>query len=182
MFSTGLSKKVLPAALCLLVIAAGCREESALDAGRYHHKAGGFSIEFYQGWEIIEGDGYEYALVEAVSPWEDAEDEFAEHITVDVEEIASGTDLESYQAETLQEQAEAVPGFRLLEEGRTRVAGVPAAYVVFDFETEGYPMTAIGYALVKEGRGYLIAGLAQAHKFVLYRDVFQEMASTLRID
>jgi hypothetical protein len=141
-----------------------------------------FSIEFHPGWEILEGDGYEYALVEAVSPWEGDDDEFAEHISVDVEDLQGATDLDTYHAETVEAQAEAIPGFYVEEEGRLTISGMPARYVVFGFESEGYPMTAIGYTLIENGRGYLIAGLAQAHKFVLYRQVFQNTAESFRID
>jgi hypothetical protein len=168
--------------LCIALTIAGCTSDDAPEAGRYHNDDMGFSIEFHQGWEIIEGDGYEYALVEAVSPWEGDDDEFAEHVSVDAEDLPGHIDLATYHAEILEEQARVIPGFHIEEEGRVTLDAVPAEYVVFNFESEGYPMTAIGYTLVKNGRGYLIAGLAQAHKFVLYRDVFQKTAASFRTD
>jgi len=176
------SRKLVPAALSLAVIMAGCASENASETGRYHNDEVGFSIEFHPGWEVVEGDGYEYALVEAVSPWDGDDDEFAEHVSVDIEDVDGGTDLDSYHAETIEAQAEAIPGFYIEEEGSMSIGGVPAKYVIFGFESEGYPMTAIGYTLLKNGRGYLIAGLAQAHTFVLYRDVFQHTAASFRID
>ena len=164
-----------------LVIAA-CAGENMPDRGRYHNAEMCFSIEFHPGWEIIEGDGYEYALVEAVSPWDGDDDEFAEHISVDVEDLPAGTDLDEYHAETVEAQAQVIPGFYVEEEGRTAIGGVPARYVVFGFESDGYPMTAIGYTMIKDGRGYLIAGLAETPNFILYRDVFQKTAASFRID
>jgi hypothetical protein len=179
---TDFRKGLFPAALCMVIIITGCSSESVPEAGKYRNAEMAFSIEFHPGWEIIEGDGYEYAIVEAVSPWDGDEDEFAEHISVDVEDLPGSTDLDAYHAETVEAQAEAIPGFCVEEEGRVTIGGVPARYVVFGFESDGYPMTAIGYTLIKNGKGYLIAGLAEAHKFVLYRDVFQQTAATFRID
>jgi hypothetical protein len=175
-------KRLFPVALLMAIIIAGCTGEHLPDTGRYHNNEMCFSIEFHQGWEVIEGDGYEYALVEAVSPWDGDDDQFAEHISVDVEDLSAGTDLDAYHAETVEAQAEVIPGFYVEEQGNATIGGMPARYVVFAFESEGYPMTAIGYTLVDNGRGYLIAGLAQAHKFVLYRDVFQKTAASFRID
>jgi len=175
-------KRLFPAAFLMAIIIAGCAGENVPDTGRYHNNEMCFSIEFHQGWEVVEGDGYEYALVEAVSPWDGDDDEFAEHISVDVEDLSAGTDLDAYHAETVEAQAEVIPGFYIEEEGSVTIGGVPARFVVFGFESEGYPMTAIGYTLVDNGRGYLIAGLAQAHKFVLYRDVFQKTAASFHID
>ena len=182
MHKTNNGRWIFAVALCMAVFTAGCAGEDVTDTGRYRNTEMSFSIEFHPGWEIIEGDGYEYALVEAVSPWDGEDDEFAEHISVDVEDIRGDTDLDEYHAETIEAQAEAIPGFYVEEEGRITLGDVPARYVVFGFECDGYPMTAIGYTLVKNGRGYLIAGLAQAHTFVLYRDVFQHTARSFRID
>jgi hypothetical protein len=177
-----LRKRFLSVVLLLPAIFAACAGDNVPDPGRYHNTEIGFSIEFHPGWEIVEGDGYEYALVEAVSPWDGDQDEFAEHISVDVEDIPGGTDLDDYHAETVEAQAQAIPGFYVEEEGRTTIGGVPARYVIFGFESEGYHMTAIGYTVVKNGRGYLIAGLAEARTFVLYRDVFEKTAASFRID
>ena len=182
MGTTKFRTRLFPAALLMAIIIAGCSGEKVPEVGRYHNDEMCFSIEFHAGWEVIEGDGYEYALVEAVSPWDGDDDEFAEHISVDVEDLSGSTDLDAYHVETVKAQAEAIPGFYAEEEGRVTIGGMPARYVVFGFESEGYPMTAIGYTLVKNGRGYLIAGLAQAHEFVLYRDVFQQTAASFRID
>lgn len=176
------SRRLFPAAFLMAIIIAGCTSENVPETGRYHNDQMCFSIEFHQGWEVMEGDGYEYALVEAVSPWDGDDDEFAEHISVDVEDLSASTDLDAYHAETVEAQAEVMPGFYIEEEGKVTIGGVPARFVVFGFESGGYPMTAIGYTLVKNGRGYLIAGLAQAHKFVLYRDVFRKMAASFRMD
>jgi hypothetical protein len=173
---------LIPAMFCIGLSLAGCTSEDVPEAGRYYNEEMDFSIKFHPGWEIVEGDGYEYALVEGVSPWEDEDDEFSEHMTVDVEQLSGSVDLEAYHAETVEAQAEAIPGFYVEEEGRLTIGGVPAKYVVFGFDSDGYPMTAIGYTLVSNGRGYLIAGLAQAHKFVLYRDVFQKTADSFRIE
>jgi hypothetical protein len=166
----------------MAIIVAGCSNDDIADRGTYHNAEMCFSMEFHPGWEIVEGDGYEYALVEAVSPWDGDDDEFAEHMSVDVEDIQGGTDLDAYHAETVEAQAEAIPGFHVEEEGRLAIGGLQARYVVFGFEMDGYPMTAIGYTMVKDGRGYLIAGLAESHKFILYRDVFQKTAESFRID
>ena len=182
MLMTNPAKALFAVVACLALLTVGCAADRPPESGRYHHDEMCFSIEFHQGWEVIEGDGYEYALVEAVSPWEDDDDEFAEHVSVDIEDISGYADLETYHAETLDEQARVIPGFSVEEEGELTIGGVPARYVVFNFESEGYPMTAIGYTLIKNGKGYLIAGLAQAPKFVLYRGVFHKTALSLRID
>jgi hypothetical protein len=176
------SSMLLTVMLCMIFVITGCSSNDTPQGGRYRNDEMCFSIEFHQGWEVIEGDGYEYALVEAVSPWEDEDDEFAEHISVDAEDLSRATDLATYHAEILEEQARAIPGFHIEEKGRTTIDAVPAEYVVFSFESEGYPMTAIGYTMISGGRGYLIAGLAQAHKFILYRDVFEKTAASFRIE
>jgi hypothetical protein len=147
------SRLLLPVVLGSALVMAGCASDDVAETGRYHNDDMCFSIEFHPGWEVIEGDGYEYALVEAVSPWESDDDEFAEHISVDVEEVSGSADLDQYHAETVEAQAEVIPGFYIEEEGAMTIGGVPARFVVFDFETEGYPMTAIGYTLIKNGRG-----------------------------
>jgi hypothetical protein len=182
MYMTRNGRWLFSAALFMAILMAGCVGENVSDEGRYSNSEMSFSIEFHPGWEIIEGDGYEYALVEAVSPWDGEDDMFAEHVSVDVEDLRGDTDLDAYHTETVEAQAEAIPGFYVEEEGRTTIGGVAARYVVFGFESEGYPMTAIGYTLIKDGKGYLIAGLAEAHTFVLYKDVFQQTAASFRID
>ena len=182
MHITNFRRWLLPVAACTALVIAACTGENMPDTAMYRNTEMCFSIEFHPGWEIIEGDGYEYALVEAVSPWDGDDDEFAEHISVDVEDLPAGTDLDEYHAETVEAQAQAIPGLYVEEEGRTTIGGVPARYVVFGFESEGYPMTAIGYTMIKNGRGYLIAGLAETPNFILYRDVFQKMAASFRID
>jgi hypothetical protein len=160
----------------------GCSSERASDSNRYHNRDMGFSMRFHDGWEVVEGDGIDLALVEAVSPWEDDHDEFAEHMSVDVEELPWQPDLETYFAETIDEQGEYLPRFRAEEKGSIEIDGVDARWVVFAFESEGCPMRAVGYTFLKDKKAFLIAGVAQAHKFVLYKAVFDQMAASFRFD
>ena len=173
---------VLIIAIGIGVFLTGCTSEQASESGRYHNPDMGFSITFHDGWEVVEGDGIDLALVEAASPWEDDRDEFAEHISVDVEELAWQPDLETYFAETVDEQGEYLPRFRAEEKGSTTIDGVDARWIVFCFESEGYPMRAIGYTFLKDRKAFLIAGVAQARTFALYRSVFDQTAKSFHFE
>jgi hypothetical protein len=170
------------ATIGIAFILASCASEQASDPGRYYNGDMGFSIKFHSGWEVVEGDGIELALVEAISPWEDDSDEYAEHISVDVEDLGWQPDLETYFAEMVDEQGDYLDGFRPGEKGSTEIDGVDARWIVFDFSSEGYPMRAVGYTFLNDRKAFLIAGVAQADKFVLYQHVFEQTAESFRFE
>jgi hypothetical protein len=170
------------AVLTCCAVLTGCSGDSDGEPGRYSSSTYGFSIVFPQGWEIVEGDGEEVAMVEATSPWEDDDDEFSEHITVDVEDITKGTTVEVYFEETMEAQASMIPGFKTKARGRTTIDGRDAIWVEFDMEEEGGSLTVLGYAMVKGNRGYLITCIAQDRKYVSYEDVFRQAVQTFRCE
>jgi hypothetical protein len=160
----------------------GCVRNSGPDPGRYYDRDQRFSVKFPEDWMIREGDGGEYANVEAVSPWESDYDEFSEYVTVDVEDLESGTDLTSYFKETLDLQMEDTPGY--LEKGRgdATVDDLKAKWVAFDFQSEGGTVSVLGYAFVDHNNGYLISCVAQTEKFPLYKSRFEYVVNSFRVE
>lgn len=171
--------------LLLLAVGLGlvtCSHEAAIDPDRYYDKANGFSIKYPEAWSVCEGHAEDDPVVEGLSPWEDDYDEFAEHMTVDVELIEAGTSLDSYSEETIEAQMAEIPGFEVTERGRATLDGEDAVWIVFDFESEGGMVTVLGYSLVKGERGYLISGVAQSSKFSSYRNRFEQIAESFRFE
>lgn len=171
--------------LLLLAVGLGlvtCSHEAAIDPDRYYDKANGFSIKYPEAWSVCEGHAEDDPMVEGLSPWEDDYDEFAEHMTVDVELIEAGTSLDSYSEETIEAQMAEIPGFEVTERGRATLDGEDAVWIVFDFESEGGMVTVLGYSLVKGERGYLISGVAQSSKFSSYRNRFEQIAESFRFE
>jgi hypothetical protein len=153
-----------------------------MEPGRYYDKDSGFSIKFPDEWSVREGYQEDEALVESVSPWEDDLDEFADHVSVDVEKLVPEVSLEAYFDETMEYQMDELPGFELRERGDTDLDNTDAMYVVFDFESEGGMVTVLGYATVKGSRGYLISCVAQTSKFHMYEDKFEEVAHSFKFE
>jgi len=177
----------IPAYFFIMIAAASllafsCSREQAGEPGRYYSRSQGFSVRFHTGWKVTEGDGIETALVEATSPWEDDLDEFSEHMTVDVEDLDREPELDAYFVELMESQGGCLPEFRALETGDTVIDGTDARWFKFEFTSDGYPMMAIGYAVIKNKRACLIAGIAQAHQFMFYEGVFEETALSFRFE
>jgi hypothetical protein len=159
-----------------------CSRERAVDPERYYDRASGFSIKYPESWSIIEGHSEDEPLVEGLSPWEDDYDEFAEHVTVDVELVEAGTSLEAYFHETIEAQAAEIPGFQLTEQARMKIDGEDAIWIVFSLESEGGMITVLAYTMIRGERGYLVSCVAQATKFGSYRPLFEEVARTFRFE
>jgi hypothetical protein len=131
---------------------------------------------------IREGDGEEYANVEAVSPWESDYDEFSEYVTVDVEELEGDMDLAGYFELTTDLQMEDTPGY--LEKGRgdAVIDDIKAKWIAFDFDSEGGVVSVLGYALVEDNSGYLISCVGQKTKFPRYKSRFDYIVNSFRAE
>ncbi|MFH1313403.1 MAG: PsbP-related protein [Candidatus Eisenbacteria bacterium] len=158
----------------------GCSRNSAPEPGRYYDRAERFSIRFPEDWMIREGDGEEYANVEAVSPWESDYDEFSEYVTVDVEELEGDMDLAGYFELTSDLQTEDTPAYRETGRGDAVIDDINAKWIAFDFEDEGGPISVLGYALVEDNNGYLISCVAQTSKFARYKSRFDYIVNSFR--
>jgi hypothetical protein len=168
---------------CMFCIAlAGCSGDSGQEAGRYSSSEHEFSMVFPPGWTVAEGDGDIEPHVEATSPWEDDDDEFSEHIAVDVEPVVPGMTAETYFEKTIDAQSADIPGFNTTASGRTVIDGRDAFWIEFDLEEESGNLTVLGYAMVKGSRGYLVSCVAQARKYVSYEDVFRQAVQTFKFE
>jgi hypothetical protein len=160
----------------------GCSRNSAPEPGRYYDKAERFSIKFPEDWMIREGDGEEYASVEAVSPWESDYDEFSEFVTVDVEQLEEGMDLAGYFELTARLEMEDTPGYRETGRGDAVIDDIKAKWIAFDFESEGGTVSVLGYALVEDDSGYLISCVGQTTKFPRYESRFEYIVNSFRAE
>jgi hypothetical protein len=171
--------------LCLVLVSVSqitCSGERPRDPGRYYHEAQNFSIAFPDGWRVVEGDGIDAPLVEAVSPWEDEADPFSEHISISVEDFAKNVDLEKF-FETLREQD--AREFSYYEEGEirdARVDGEDAKFSIFDIGMEEGNNRVLSCTIVKGKKGYLISCVAEASKYELYEPVFEAALGSFRFE
>ena len=169
------------AALLLVTFAAsGCGKKAPTEPGRYYDEERGISIKFPPGWEIIEEE--ETDAVTAICPFEDDDDMLQESVSVGVQDLPNGMELNEFSSEALAATAAECVDYEVEETGSTTVADLPATWTLFSYREPQGTITCLGYCLVKGRKGYLITCNAEPHTYPRYFPIFQEAASSLRIE
>ncbi len=163
--------------ICLIFSCSKKRE-----AGRYYSDESGFSIIFPEEWEITEGDGETTPIVEAVSPWEGDSDRFSEYVSVDIDDLSVKMDLEDYFVEVRQANSEDYPNYEEHDIGETEINNQDAMWTRFDVGSPEGVMSALGFVMIKGKRGYLISCVAEDARYDSYRETFENIVHSFRLE
>ena len=173
-----------PIGLALLIIlagifAAGCGS-APKEPGRYYCDTWEYSIKFPAGWELEET--YDGAVVSAYSPLEDDYDMLFESVTVSVDDMIFGVDLDEYYSAV---QRSARTDFLYFNEERCEditLHTTRAKKTVFTYQEEGEMVKTLGYCFVKGSKAFLITCVSEEYTYPEYVAAFEQAAESFRFE
>ncbi len=112
----------------------------------YRHPELGFEIKLPEGLEVVET--LPSVALLAIEPEPPIAGAFRAHLTVTVEEVAVGTELEPFADEALALQERELASARLLARTPENVAGVPAVRTLAHHREPGQPVTLEQWRLI----------------------------------
>ena len=158
----------------------GCGSKAPREPGRYYDGKRGISIRFPGGWEVMERDDVD--AVSAAAPFESDLDMLREAISISVQDLPSQMPLEEFSEVLLEGAREDTLEFTEQAHGEATIDGAAATWTAFTFTDEDGTWTILGYALVREGNGYMITCLCEPHTYAQYLPIFEESVMSLRFE
>lgn len=163
-----------------MIVFTGLINCSRKEPGRYYNKKKGFSIKFPGDWEKKEN--YLGAVVFALSPLENQEDQFRENVNIIVEDIHDDTKPKDYYQTSLSELKKSVSDFVMHENGYTSINRINMKRGIFSYRLEGFRIKTLQYAYIQERRGYIISFTSIPDNFPEYRSQFEKIAQSFRLE
>ncbi|EMR03446.1 hypothetical protein [Cesiribacter andamanensis] len=74
-----------------------------------------------------------------------------------------------------------IPGYKQLQEGTDTLAGLPAKWLIFQSEEQGYRLESLVIMVVDDTQAYAIVASALAKDYPRYSDTFKEIASSFSL-
>ena len=118
----------------------------------------------------------------ALAPLDGPDDPFRENLNVTIQDVPEATSLEAYYDDVFAEIATSIPSFQEVETRNTRIGGVPAKRLVYEYTFNGRPFRVITYVLLGGDRGYFLTGTALASTFDAYAETFEQIAETFELE
>jgi len=148
------------------------------DANRYVNRAGGYSIEFPQGWKIQEAPGG--AAVMAIDP-KAGTNAMQGGVSVVAEAVARGTSTDAYVGTALQNLKDAIPDLKV-EQAAIKMGGEDAVCVTTSIQIQGKELRSIQYILVKGELAYVINCNIAGGDFAKQKAMLDKVAESFRIE
>lgn len=165
--------------LIVLACPAGCGS-SGSEPGQYHSKPYGFSITFPENWEQLEN--VMGAAVVARSAREDSMDAIQENVNVVVEKLRPGMDLKQYADESRDMRRAMLADVVEVEEAEVTLGGRTAMRAVYSHRMKELHFDVLVYLVPANGRGYVIRCTTEKGKLAQFREQFEQIAGTFRIE
>ena len=108
----------------------------------------------------------------ALAPLDGPDDPFRENLNVTIQDVPEATSLEAYYDDVFAEIATSIPSFQEVETRNTRIGGVPAKRLVYEYTFNGRPFRVITLRPPGRRPGLLPHGYgARQHVRCLRRDL-----------
>jgi hypothetical protein len=156
------------------------KSAQALEPDRYFSRKHRFSIKFPETWKTEEG--VYGTTVMSLSPLSKSSDRFQENVNVVVEKIPRSIELEKYVELNVKNLSQMLPSSKIIGRGETRINGEEARWLLVNFDFAGTKMKSIVYIVVHNGRGYAITCSAVPVTFSRYKNRFEEIAHSFRLE
>ena len=154
------------------------KQDTPNKLSRYYSKDKGFSIKFPNKWEKKEG--FERAVVIALSPREGPSDEFRENVGVDMVYIL---DLEkSMQIYSTANMNKAIPNYQEHGRGQIVIDGQDAKWLIYSCEIKTRETVQLIYMLAKNRYMCVITCVAAPSQFLRYKNQFEEIAQSFKFE
>lgn len=179
----------LLAAAALLFIAIVTSSNNALGQSAefltYENAREGISLEYPSDWTPVErGPGDDPTLaVGFVSPRQDADDQFAESLAINIETLPEGITLQEYSEVANQTIRTAFPDAEIImSEDDITLSGEPAHSVTFVTTLDDNTSGQITQVLtVTGGKAYVLTYRAETDEYQTFTEVVDRMIGTLQI-
>jgi hypothetical protein len=159
----------------------GCAPKSPPEPGRYYNEKYGFSVNFPSGWELQNGRE-EGEVIMALSPFSDDQDLFQECVNIVYESLPKKMDMDEYFNLSINNCRKELTDFELFEHGQASIGKYEAKRLVYSNRFDTLQIKAEAYILMKGRKVYIITCSALPEQFDVYRDKFEEIAKSFRIE
>lgn len=142
----------------------------------------GLRLQYPAGWTVQEKEEGSNYVVAFVSPMESVSDPFRENLNVWIQQLPPDVSLDQYMQMTLQQFQQAC--MQPPQMTKTQIAGWPAYELVFTTPPPpgvSYAGRCLQYALVQNGKSYVISYTALLSTFDRYLPAIQAMVGSLQI-
>ncbi|TBR58943.1 serine/threonine protein kinase [Westiellopsis prolifica IICB1] len=148
----------------------------------YSNMTYGISIKYPQTWMLSEiPDSRTGSLAKFISPKESNSDQYQENVILFVNLPANNKKLDEYTRNSITEIKQFFPDAKIISEGKTELAKLPAYQIVYTGKEEGNDVQVLQVWTIKDNRIYLINYTAQVSKYSKYLKSAQTMIHSLEI-
>lgn len=164
-----------------IVVGSGCRKTvtvtSPLQGGKQLVSIrGGFSVAYPPSWHIREEKGASGPVIALVSAQDSADDEFSETLSITVDTLQPGSDLNTFAGAKMRDLQDC-DGFDLHNK-QDFLGKMPGKSITFSYNVNGVIMSATAHFFVHGNKGYALAGVATPRAFPRYEPTFNQIAAS----
>jgi len=137
----------------------------------------GFAIRMPPGWEIKQCND---EVVVALEPKESKDDNFRENVSVVVEDVKEGTELDEYVKRRVRDMKRLSEEFYLWGNSRATLDGMPARRLVYSITFAGIRCKCLAFIALRGSHGYVLTCAAQPHRFDQLFPMFKKCVESFR--
>jgi len=137
----------------------------------------GFAIRMPPGWEMKQCND---DMVVALEPKESKDDNFRENVSVVVEDVKEGTELDEYVKRRVRDMKRLSEDFYLWGNSRATLDGMPARRLVYSITFAGIRCKCLAFIALRGSHGYVLTCAAQPHRFDQLLPLFRECVASFR--
>ena len=137
----------------------------------------GFAIRMPSGWEIKQcGED----VVVALEPKESKDDNFRENVSVVVEDVREGTELEEYVKRRVRDMRRLSEDFYLWGNTKATLDGITARRLVYSITFARIKCKCLALIALRGAHGYVVTCAAEPHRFDQLLPLFKECVGSFR--
>ena len=137
----------------------------------------GFAIRMPPGWEIKQCND---DMVVALEAKESKNDNFRENVSVVVEDVTEGTELDDYVKRRVRDMRRLSEDFYLWGNSRATLDGMPARRLVYSITFARIRCKCLAFIAVRGTHGYVVTCAAQPRRFDQLLPLFRQCVGSFR--
>lgn len=147
----------------------------------YENSQYGFSVSYPSDWSAEEPDPNELGIVAGfLAPGESIDDPL-NYVTVQIEDLPTGTTLSEYTQAVLTNLQSSYPDFQLLAEGEMIISEVPAHVIAYGVTVDLTAHQVLLAYTIKDDRAYIITYYALADRYAEFEDAAKMMINSFSL-
>jgi hypothetical protein len=144
----------------------------------YENSQYGFSVSYPSDWTAQEPDPNELGIVAGfLAPGESIDDPL-NYVTVQIEDLPSGTTLRGYTQAVLANLRSSYPDFELLAEGEMIISEEPAHVIAYGVTVDETAYQVLLAYTIKDDRAHIITYYALADSYAEFEDAAKMMINS----